>query len=401
MAIRFRRTIRLAPGLRLNVGKRGISLSTGVRGASFTLGKRGAYSNLGLPGSGLSVRQRLDAPASRSKTANRGDSRQIEHLQVHISLDEDGSLLLRRDTGEPLPPEMLRLVRRQQPEVLQEALEKHCNEINDEIDGLLILHHSTPTPDCATTWQIEPFEEPAPERPKPRPHGVLGWLFRSYRRRVNRENRETQERYRQQRDAWELRRDAHDEERIRLQSLLSHGRLQDLDAMEEVLKIVLGRIAWPRETNVDFDIGTDGAHVCIDVDLPEIEDMPRKWAKVAGRLAGVRYQAISNTEIRRSYMTHVHSVAFRIIGEVFAALPNANAIMLSGYSQRPDPGTGQITDEYLYSVRVQRSDWCGVNFSDLRHVDPVEALSRFDLRRRMTRSGIFKSIDPFKPEDTS
>ncbi|WP_106593153.1 DUF4236 domain-containing protein [Marinobacterium halophilum] len=39
MAFRFRSTIDLAPGIRLNLGKRVVSLSAGVRGVSVTLGK--------------------------------------------------------------------------------------------------------------------------------------------------------------------------------------------------------------------------------------------------------------------------------------------------------------------------------------------------------------------------
>ncbi|MCS5709202.1 DUF4236 domain-containing protein [Candidatus Berkiella cookevillensis] len=32
MTLRFRRTIKIVPGIRLNLGKRGMSISTGVRG---------------------------------------------------------------------------------------------------------------------------------------------------------------------------------------------------------------------------------------------------------------------------------------------------------------------------------------------------------------------------------
>jgi len=55
MATRFRRTLKLAPGLRLNVGKRGLSLSAGTRGAKVTFGgKGGTRTTIGLPGTGLS-----------------------------------------------------------------------------------------------------------------------------------------------------------------------------------------------------------------------------------------------------------------------------------------------------------------------------------------------------------
>lgn len=54
MGFRFRRSIKILPGIRLNFGKRGISTSIGVRGAHVTLGKTGTRATVGLPGSGLS-----------------------------------------------------------------------------------------------------------------------------------------------------------------------------------------------------------------------------------------------------------------------------------------------------------------------------------------------------------
>ncbi len=53
--LRFRRSIRIAPGIRLNVGKRGISTSVGVRGFHETVHMSGARrTSIGIPGSGLS-----------------------------------------------------------------------------------------------------------------------------------------------------------------------------------------------------------------------------------------------------------------------------------------------------------------------------------------------------------
>jgi len=52
---RFRRSIRLAPGIRINLGKRSASMSVGVRGAHMTFGgPRGTRSTVGLSGTGLS-----------------------------------------------------------------------------------------------------------------------------------------------------------------------------------------------------------------------------------------------------------------------------------------------------------------------------------------------------------
>lgn len=59
MGLRFRQSFSLFPGVRLNVGKRGISASFGVPGATVNLSKRGVKATVGLPGSGLSYSQNL------------------------------------------------------------------------------------------------------------------------------------------------------------------------------------------------------------------------------------------------------------------------------------------------------------------------------------------------------
>ncbi len=54
MPFRFRRSVRIAPGLRLNLGKRGVSASVGGRGAHLTVGPGQTRTTIGVPGSGLS-----------------------------------------------------------------------------------------------------------------------------------------------------------------------------------------------------------------------------------------------------------------------------------------------------------------------------------------------------------
>jgi hypothetical protein len=54
--LRFRRTIRLFPGVHLNISKSGVSLSLGGPGATINFNKEGTQTTLGLPGSGLNYR---------------------------------------------------------------------------------------------------------------------------------------------------------------------------------------------------------------------------------------------------------------------------------------------------------------------------------------------------------
>ena len=51
---RFRRSIKLFPGIRWNIGKKSSSLSFGGRGAHYTVGTSGSRTTIGIPGTGLS-----------------------------------------------------------------------------------------------------------------------------------------------------------------------------------------------------------------------------------------------------------------------------------------------------------------------------------------------------------
>lgn len=54
MGIRFRKRIKILPGVHINLSRSGISTSLGVRGASITKGHGQIRTNLGIPGSGIS-----------------------------------------------------------------------------------------------------------------------------------------------------------------------------------------------------------------------------------------------------------------------------------------------------------------------------------------------------------
>ena len=55
MGLRFRKSISIIPGVRLNLSKGGISsLSVGGKGLTYNIGKKGTRATGGLPGTGLS-----------------------------------------------------------------------------------------------------------------------------------------------------------------------------------------------------------------------------------------------------------------------------------------------------------------------------------------------------------
>lgn len=61
MGLRFRKSLQILPGVRLNLTQRGVSTTLGPRGATVSIGSSGTRGNVGLPGTGLSYSQRLSA----------------------------------------------------------------------------------------------------------------------------------------------------------------------------------------------------------------------------------------------------------------------------------------------------------------------------------------------------
>ena len=59
MGWRFRKYIKIAPGVKLNISKSGVSTTLGGKGANINVGKNGAYLNTSIPGTGLYNRQRI------------------------------------------------------------------------------------------------------------------------------------------------------------------------------------------------------------------------------------------------------------------------------------------------------------------------------------------------------
>ena len=68
MGFRFRKSVKIFPGVRLNISKTGLSTSIGGRGATVNLSSRGTRATVGIPGSGLSYSTMLGRPSNRQPT---------------------------------------------------------------------------------------------------------------------------------------------------------------------------------------------------------------------------------------------------------------------------------------------------------------------------------------------
>ena len=81
----YRKRVRIAPGVHLNLSRRGVSTTIGVRGASVNFGKKGTYVNTGIPGTGFYNRQKI--------SGDRGRPYASVKRNIHTSPSGGGQLL--------------------------------------------------------------------------------------------------------------------------------------------------------------------------------------------------------------------------------------------------------------------------------------------------------------------
>ena len=73
MSLRFRRTLKIMPGVRLNFNKDSVGLSLGVRGAHYTMNSKGRRTvSAGIPGTGLYSVETLSSGRGKSRSSSQG-----------------------------------------------------------------------------------------------------------------------------------------------------------------------------------------------------------------------------------------------------------------------------------------------------------------------------------------
>jgi Protein of unknown function (DUF4236) len=372
MGFRFRRSIKIAPGIKLNVGKRGLS-SIGVGG--FTFGSRGVYQNIGIPGTGISYRSRIAGESGNATKRSRSRQHRTIEVPFKFALQDDGTLLYLDKNGSLLPNNVVQAIKKQQRAVVLDWLQKQSDAFNSTRDSLLKLHLNTPAP------VGEVVVNPKPEPPPLKAYGLMSTLFTSQREKTDEKNSQFQQDYQRDLLKWEQ---------------AEKALVSDVEVMSAVMSNAFTSMEWPRETSVSFDVVDNGHTVLLDVDLPEIEDMPVQQAGVNSRGLRLSIKDIPRSQIQLDYVTHIHAIGFRLIGYVFAYLPSVSIVVFSGYSQRPSNKTGQVSNEYLYSVRVQRKAWEQINFRNLETIDVVACFEMFEIHRSVTRRGVISPIEPFQ-----
>lgn len=406
MALRFRKSVKILPGVRVGLGLKGASLNVGARGASVSIGKQGTYSNISIPGTGISFREKI-SNNSRNERALKQQrfTEQQTNLSVVLNLLDDGNIEYKDENGNFLDKKIVTKIWQEQPDTVKNWLENEADKIND-MDLITTIHYDMPKPYNEPQLEELEFDKEMPIEPKikevKKPSFFKSLFFPSSKQKyqtelenANIDFQKQTEQYQVSLENWEKEKNEFIKTQNELKANFSNLIRTDINTMSEYLEKVLQGLDWARETLVSYDINNLTNTVYIDIDLPEIEDIPQRTASIAATGKKLNIKNKTDKQLRLEYATHIHAIALRVAAYTFATLPSIDLIVMSGYSQRVDKSTANTNDEYLYSVKFNKSDFSKLNFEKIELIDPIKAFDNFENIRKMTETGIFKKIEPF------
>jgi len=433
--MRFRRRVKICKGLSLNFSGSGISMSMGVRGASVTVGKQGIYANYGIPGTGLYNRQKIASGSSlstRTYSSSRSTANSYQHQKVTVnlkmSLDENNNPIVADANGNVITDEnLLRAIRRSQgyKETFQRLSQDVYNEIADKNASFIEIYKHTerPVTEFSVTKALENIQpeeyekntfasiEPTVEsvrsqlenEAKEKVTSLLFWTLKRKREQYVCTN--LQERYNETHDSWSKEKKEFDEyedgfkkefdEQSRRECEEKKTELQnifngELNYVDNKIENILSQIELPVEFSIDYEYHPEECSIYIDLDLPEIEDMPNEVAKTL-KSGKVSVKAKTQKQAALDYSTCVCGLAFFFSGMFFNVSTKIKQICISGYTQRLNKKTNVINNDYVFSVQFDRDTFSRI---DYRNINPVEQIQRFPHLLNITASNVMKTINP-------
>lgn len=410
MSFRFRRSVKLTPGIRIYYSKRGGSSSIGEKGASFTIGKWGIYENAGSPSGSLSHRIRLGALVKGKQLSRKiehsGDATENEMPTVMNWDEEQKDFIFSSEDGRLLSSQEIEQVKKINEESLLQVYQVKVEQINQESERLLHLHHhifkceeSLP---CIAEKSI-----PMDALESPDLRAIYEEIYRvresqwsyfdkiSYRlpqnkkRLVEEITKDAQFIYEEEKEIYEYELGLMEEEKEHRLELVARVESGDMSAMENWMEIFLYELDFPMRAEVEFQIFSKEV-AYVDIELPKVHEFLVRKA-VATEHASIE---IEETVDRELYPQLVAGTALYLASVFFNYLPTLTQVYLSGYNVVADESTGENKDHYIYSLKIEKDTFYSL---DMKNISPIDAFQQFEARLNVD-DHIFRDIIPYEPE---
>lgn len=457
MAFRFRRSVKILPGVKVNLSSSGTSFTLGPRGYTTTYSKRGTYRNVGIPGTGISARYKIDGQksspkrrAGAAKATVRTEFAQKQQMSVavrewieytgdhnpHVVIDLalDGTITLYDAKGhEILDQKLISIIKRtpmymdQLPALKAEHLAEvaeRVEEMDAQNDKYIKIYQHSPAV-LGREYYEDALSKLKPNHIDPEPYTVApptadsvrallmedakqevkGSVFKRGRLRQLYVDDHFPDRFLNETKVWEHEKaefeaaesarvreinDVYQEEYESVRMSFEKALAGATNYIESAAEEWIATCDLPVEISTQFEYREDEHCLMVDLDLPEIEDLP---AQVATQLANgdLRIKDKTQKQLRFEYAECVFGLAIYIAANLMNASPEIEMVTVSGYTQRRNRA-GDMCDDYIYSIKFERGTFYGVNYETM---DPEAFCMSFENRCNLTQTKIFRVIEPY------
>ena len=165
--------------------------------------------------------------------------------------------------------------------------------------------------------------------------------------------------------------------------------------INESIDNLLTCLKVPFDFSINYEYLSDNQILRIQLDLPKIEDFPKKKASLLAT-EEISIKNKSQTECTKDYANSVCGMAFFFAGMMFNISLKIRNVEISAYTQRINKATGSMEDCYIYSVIFNRSHFARINYDA---IDPIEALKAQPNKSKILKSLEMREIVPFTEEE--
>ncbi|MGN0193994.1 MAG: DUF4236 domain-containing protein [Pseudoramibacter sp.] len=434
MGFRYHRSVTICKGVRVNFSKSGPSLSIGGWGHTVNISGRGARETFSIPGTGLSYSRQIGGTGRSSRSAPRRTVQLPNKIVLHMD-DATGAVQIADGKGHVITdPAVLRKIRStdaykvQKAKLQEQRLQKAEAAVADseaEIRKFLeiyklsanvksrmafekALQNLKPAADAKAEYQV-----PMPSQEEIRSAleaeakaNVKASVFKTGKLRKAYVDEHFGPRYAQAVEKWRTEKDAFDakETKRHLVAVLKNQKVceerraffkklitGDDEAVCAAFDHWIAFCALPVEIHIQYDWQRDTGLMCLDVDLPEIEDLPatKMTATSTGKL---KEKKRTQTELRETYATLVFGLAVFIASHTFNLSPAIEKILISGYTQRRNRA-GEVQNDYIYSLKFPRDSF---EKTPVAHTSPQKFCLDAESRCKMTTTSLFRAIEPYE-----
>jgi len=371
LGLRFRKSIKIAPGVKINLGKKSAGISFGAKGVSYSVNSSGRRtSTIGIPGTGISysTTSQKKHPRPQNKKA------QTEHKSANV--EKENLKQLELDHAKAVAEEYSAKI---------DAITTIHRSCAEEIPWENIINIPAPF----NVGEQGPRETAARQKSDSYKPGFFAKHIHALDANANgsleKKIAEAIEEDKKEYDEWET---AH------IMATRIVGK--DPDAMLELIEA--SRIFDDlTEYGSGFEISLIGQHTAeVEFDVMADAVVPKECATLtaSGKLSQKPLSATKRLNIMQDY---VCSCALRIARDLFAILP-IDAVLIHAMDSFIDTSIGNSIKQDILSVLITRSKSKEINFDQ---IDPSDAMVNFTHNMKFLKTKGFQPIARIRADNVT